>query len=139
MYPIKQSATITVPFFAHDAAGSAVIGIADGSFTKRISKNGAAFNAMTVTMTELENGWYSIPLSILHSDTLGVLSITFTSGAAKQVNLQFRVESKLNEDLNDIDVDAIWSKPLIELIDTTTIGGYIAKKLISVAKFLALK
>ena len=43
MYPIKQSTAITIPFFVHDASGDAVTGLTDGSFTKRISKNGAAF------------------------------------------------------------------------------------------------
>jgi hypothetical protein len=102
MYPIKQSTAITVPFFVHDASGDAVTGLTDGTFTKRISKNGAAWGAMTVTISEMENGWYSIPLSTSHSDTLGLLSITFTNASAKQVNLQFRVEAKLVDDLNDI-------------------------------------
>lgn len=113
MYPIKQSTAITVPFFVHDASGDAVTGLTDGSFTKRISKNGAAFGAMTVTISEMENGWYSIPLSTSHSDTLGILSITFTNAGAKQVNLQWRVEARTLDDLafptstgNSIDVTA---------------------------------
>lgn len=99
MYPIKQSTAITVPFFVHDAAGDGVASLTDGSFTKRISKNGGAFGAMTVTITELENGWYSIPLGTGHSDTTGLLSITFTNAGAKQVNLQFRVDARLPDDL----------------------------------------
>jgi hypothetical protein len=95
MFDLKQSTTITVPFFLHDAAGDAVAGKVDGDFTKRISKNGGAFAAMTVTITELENGWYSMPLSTSHSDTAGALSITFTVSGAKQVNLQFRVYSEI--------------------------------------------
>lgn len=95
MYTIKQSAAETVPFFVHDGNGDGVTGLTDGSFTKRISKNGAAFGAMTVTITEMENGWYSIPLSTTHSNTLGLLSITFTNAGAKQVNLQWRVEANL--------------------------------------------
>jgi hypothetical protein len=99
MYHIKQSASIDLAFFAHDVAGDAVTGMVDGGFTKRISKNGAAFGAMTVTITEAENGWYFFTLSASHSDTLGVLSITFTNAACKQVNLQFRVE-ETNLDVN---------------------------------------
>jgi len=99
MWPIKQSTAITVPFFVHDANGDAVLSLTDGSFTKRISKNGAAFGAMTVTITELENGWYSIPLSTAHSDTLGLLSILFTNAGAKQVNLQGRVSVRIPDDL----------------------------------------
>ncbi len=99
MYPVKVSTALTVPVFAHDVNGDAVTGLTDGSFTKRISKNGAAFAAMTVTITELENGWYSIPLSSSHTDTLGLLSITFTNGGAKQINLQFRVHARIPDDL----------------------------------------
>lgn len=99
MYPILQSTAVTIPFFVHDEAGDAVTGLTNGSFTKRISKAGAAFGAMTVTITELENGWYSIPLSSSHSDTLAILSITFTNAGAKQVNLQFRVEANILDTL----------------------------------------
>lgn len=102
MYPVKQSTALTVPVFAHDANGDAVTGMVDGGFTKRISKNGAAFGAMTVTITEMENGWYSVPLSTSHTDTLGLLSITFTNASCKQVNLQLRVTAKLIDDLNDV-------------------------------------
>ena len=102
MYPIKQSTAITVPFYVHDANGDAVTGLTDGSFTKRISKGSAAFGAMTVTITEMENGWYSIPLSTSHSDTLDILTILFTNAGAKQVNLQFRVTAKLIDNLNDL-------------------------------------
>ncbi|MCK5613528.1 hypothetical protein KAR91_67280 [Candidatus Pacearchaeota archaeon] len=110
MYTIKQSTAITVPFFVHDASGDPVTGLVDGGFTlKRISKNGAAFGAMTVTITEMENGWYSIPLSTSHSDTLGLLSLTFQGASGKQVNLQWRVEAKLVDDLNDLAQSAILS------------------------------
>lgn len=102
MYEVKQSTALTLPFFVHDVSGDAVTGLVDAGFTKRISKNGAAFAAMTVTITEMENGWYSIPLSVAHSDTLGLLTIVFTHGSSKQINLQFRVEAKLIDDLNDI-------------------------------------
>ena len=99
MYPLKIATAITIPFFAHDVNGDAVTGLVDGDFTKRISKNGAAFGAMTVTITEMENGWYSLPVGTGHSDTLGVLSMTFTSATIKQVNLQFRVHARINDDL----------------------------------------
>ena len=77
MYPLKQSAAITIPVFVHDVNGDAVTGLVDGGFTKRISKNGAAFAAMTVTITEQENGWYTLPLSAAHTDTLGAAPRSF--------------------------------------------------------------
>jgi hypothetical protein len=102
MYDIKEDTAVTIPVFGHDANGDAVTGMVDGGFTKRISKNGGAFGAMTVTITEMENGWYSVPLSASHTDTAGVLSITFTNASCKQINLQFRVSTKLVDDLNDV-------------------------------------
>jgi hypothetical protein len=99
MYPIKQSTAITVPFFVHDVSGDAVTGLVDAGFTKRISKNGGAFAAMTVTITEMENGFYSFPLSASHSDTNGILTILFTHASAKQINLQYRVSARLPDDL----------------------------------------
>lgn len=99
MYPVKQSTALTVPFFAFDSNGDGVTGIADGSWTKRISKGGGAFSAMTVTITEMENGWYSLPISSSHSDTLEVLSISLSASGAKRVNLQFRVHARVPDDL----------------------------------------
>jgi hypothetical protein len=100
MYPVKQSTALTVPVFAHDANGDAVTGLVDAGFTKRISKNGAAFAAMTVTITEMENGWYSVPLSTTHTNTTGVLSITLTHASCKQINIQLRVHANLLDDLS---------------------------------------
>lgn len=99
MFPLKQSTSITVPFFCHDVDGDAVTGLTDGGFTKRISKNGGAFAAMTVTIAEMENGWYSLTLTTTHSNTLGILTITLTNAGCKQVNLQFRVHGDLFDDL----------------------------------------
>lgn len=100
MYEVKNSTSLAVAFFAHDVNGDAVTGIADGSWTnKRISKNGAAFAAMTVTVTEMERGFYSFTLSSSHTDTNGVLSVIFTSSTSKQVNLQWRVATLITDDL----------------------------------------
>ena len=127
MFPLKQSTAITVPIFVHDESGDAVTGISNAQFTtKRISKNGAAFGAMTVTITEMENGWYSVPIGTGHSDTLGLLSITFDSTAGKQVNLQLRVESKLNADLNDVAATDIVSSGAI----TTLTGSVVSVDLV---------
>jgi hypothetical protein len=99
MYDIKQSTALTVPIFAHDVNGDAVNSIADGAWTKRISKGSGAWAAMTVTITFTENGWYSVPLSTAHTDTNGILSMTFTASGVKQVNLQYRVQTNINDDI----------------------------------------
>jgi len=36
-------------------------------------------------------------------------------------------------------VETIWDKPISSMTDSTTVGGYIAKKLLSVSKFIGLK
>ncbi len=100
MFALKQSTAITVPFFAHDANGDGVTGIVNASWNKRISKNGAAFGDMTVTITEAENGWYFLSLSTAHTDTLGFLAISLSAAAAKRVNLLFRVDLRLLDDLS---------------------------------------
>jgi len=121
MYPVKQSTALTIPVFAHDANGDAVTGLVDGGFTKRISKNGGAFGAMTVTITEMENGFYSLPLGTGHTDTTGVLTIILTHGSAKQINIQVRVFAKLIDDLNDVAATDIVSAGAI-----TTSGGAVS-------------
>ena len=119
MYEIKQSTAETVPFFVHDSAGDAVTGLTDVSFTKRISKGSGSMGAMTVTISEDENGWYTIPLSTSHSDTAGLLTITFTNAGAKQVNLQWRVEARLVDDLNNFDATSD-DVAVVTLVTTTT-------------------
>ena len=99
MYVLKQNTAITVPIFCHDADGDAVTGLVNAGFTKRISKNGGAFAAMTVTITEMENGWYSCPVSATHSNTLGILTVLLTHASCKQVNLQFRVSARIMDNL----------------------------------------
>jgi hypothetical protein len=99
MYPLKISTAVTLPIFAFDSNGDPVTGKVDGNWTKRISKNGGAFAAMTVTITEMENGLYSVPLSTAHTDTAGILTVTLSATGVKQVNLQFRVFSATTDDL----------------------------------------
>lgn len=98
MFPLKQSTAIDWPFYAHDISGKPVTGMVNAGFTKRISKDGAAFGAMAVTITELENGWYSLPVSTSHTDTLGLLSMTFQNASCEQINLQVRIGHRLPED-----------------------------------------
>jgi hypothetical protein len=113
VFDLKQSTAITIPFFAHDGNGDGVPAIADGSWTKRISKNGGAWAAMTVTITEGENGWYFLPIGTGHSDTLGFLAVSLSAAACKRVNLMWRVSANLIDDVAayvDTEVAAIKAK-----------------------------
>ena len=125
MYPIRQSAAETVPFFAFDANGDGVTGLVDGGFTKRISKGSGAFAAMTVTITEMENGWYSFPLSSSHSDTLGLLTISLSHASIKRVNLQWRVSART--------LDELASPTNITAGTITTVSGNVTGEVGSVA------
>lgn len=98
MYPVKQSTALAITFFAHDAAGDPVTGLLDAGFTKRISKGAGSFAAMTVTITEMEGGWYGMTLSTDHTNTLGVLTIYLTHSSCEQVNLQYRVTARIHDD-----------------------------------------
>lgn len=114
MYPLKQSTALDVLFFAHDANGDPITGKVNGDWSaKKLSKNGAAFAAITNTVTEREGGWYHIQLSTTDTDTLGILTLFLTAAGVKQVNLQYRVTARIHDDLaypatsgRSIDVDA---------------------------------
>ena len=102
MYPLRQNVALDVLFFAHDVNGDAVLGKINGDWTKNISKDGGAFGTMTVTITERAGGWYHLPISTAHSDTLGILTIYLVAGGVKQVNLQMRVHSRLTDESVDV-------------------------------------
>jgi hypothetical protein len=113
VFPCKQSTSLDVVVFAFDASGDGVTGKVDGDWTKRISKGGAAFAAMTVTVSERENGFYALTLSSSHTDTLGVLTVSLSATGVKRVNLQWRVHARVPDDLaypatsgRSMDVDA---------------------------------
>lgn len=100
MSDLKQSVAINIPFWAGDASGVAVLGKVTGDWTKRISKNGAAFAAMTVVVTEMENGWYQAALDTGHTDTLGFLAVTLKATGVLQINERHRVTANLLDDLS---------------------------------------
>jgi hypothetical protein len=98
MYPLKRNTAINIPFFAFDSNGNPVTGKVTGDWTKRISKGGGAFAALTATITEMEGGWYSLALTGAHTDTLGLLTVYLTCTGVLQVNLQVRVFTEIPDD-----------------------------------------
>lgn len=135
MYPVKKDTALDVLFFAHDANGDPVTGKVNGDWTKRISKNGAAFGAMTVTITEAENGWYSLPLSTSHTDTAGVLTLTFTATGVKQVNLQYRVTTRISDDIPT----AVENADTLLKRDWTSVTGEAARSVLNALRILRNK
>jgi len=101
MYPMKQNTAESIPVFVHDVTGAPVTGLVDGDFTKRISKASGAFAAMTVTISEMERGFYDCPVSAAHTDTKGILTIVLDPGGtlgAQQAQIQIRVDARLADD-----------------------------------------
>lgn len=110
---IKQSTAWDFSFYARDANGDAVTGLLDAGFTKRIKKHAGSWAALTITITEEENGWYKAQLSTSHTDTLGTLLVTFKHASCKQINCEWIVKVRLLQDLafpntsgRGMDVDA---------------------------------
>lgn len=135
MFQLKQSTAVDLLFFAHDANGDAVTGKVTGDWTKRISKNGAAFGAMTVTVTERELGWYALTASTSHTDTLGLLTLTFTATGVKQVNLQYMISARLIDDIPTAveNADALLKR------DWTSVTGEAARSVLNALRVLRNK
>jgi hypothetical protein len=93
MIIIPQSSSRQVTFFVEDSTGAPVTGKVSGDFTKFISKNGGAFASMTVTVSELAGGWYTMTMSTTHTNTVGPLAVYMTASGAMQTNLLWQVEA----------------------------------------------
>jgi hypothetical protein len=127
MFLLKQSTAMDLCFFAHDGSGDPVTGKVNGDWTKRIKKAGGSFGAMTATITELENGWYALPVSTSHSDTLGLLTMSLLATGVKQVNLQYMISARLVDDVpaaND-NADALLKR------DWTSVSGEAARSVLN--------
>lgn len=98
---LKQSTSAARSFVAIDSTGAAVTGVADGSWTKKIAKNGGALGSMTVTITEDAFGRYTYTLSTSHTDTIGELHLQFQASGVvgNMVNERFDVEANKTDDI----------------------------------------
>jgi hypothetical protein len=88
---LSINTAIDISFPLVDASGAPVTGKVSGDFTKRIKKEGGAWGAMTVTITEEEHGRYTLAVTGSHSDTAGVLNVTLVCSGALNVYFQWRV------------------------------------------------
>ena len=71
----NTAATIVLLLVSDDNGIDGMEGLA-GSITVKMSKNGSSLSPVTVTLTELGDGWYTFSLSESHTDTIGPLIIT---------------------------------------------------------------
>lgn len=65
------------------------------TLTITASKNGAAFAAISPTVTELATGWYNVALTASHTDTLGDLLLHMTSTGADPADMREQVVTAL--------------------------------------------
>ena len=83
---LKQSATANVMVFM-SASSDHVTGLAGLTLTITASKNGGAFASISPVVTDRGSGWYSLALTVAHTDTLGdfVLHVTATNADASDM------------------------------------------------------
>jgi hypothetical protein len=81
MRKLKQSTACALMLFMTDAADH-IAGKTGLTLTITASKAGAAFAAITPTVTERGSGWYSLALTTAHTDTLGDLALHVTAASA---------------------------------------------------------
>ena len=91
---LKQSTALDKMVFMTDSADH-LAGKTGLTLTITASKNGAAFASISPTVTERGNGWYSIALTLSHTDTLGDLALHVTGTAADPSDLVWQVVSGL--------------------------------------------
>lgn len=106
MYELVQNTATTLRFFASDVNGDPVTGKVDTDWTKRIGKHATAWAALSTTVTEEENGWYSFNLASTDPSLIGILSLTFIATGVKNVNLQYQV-TKYADHLTEVAADGI--------------------------------
>lgn len=91
---VKQNAAYNLTVFMTDAVDhvSAKTGL---TLTITASKDGAAFGAITPTVTELANGWYKLALTASHTDTVGDLALHVTGSGADPTDLVLQVRANV--------------------------------------------
>jgi hypothetical protein len=94
---IKQSTTRNLMVFLTDSTDH-VTGLTGATLTIALSKNGAAFGAITPVVTERGDGWYSLAMTTSHTDTLGDLVLHITAASADPIDLREQVFALLPGD-----------------------------------------
>lgn len=87
---LKQSTARNLTVLMVDSADH-VTGKTGLTLTITASKNGAAFAAITPTVTELATGWYSLALTTTHTNTVGDLDLHITGTGADPTDVLMQV------------------------------------------------
>lgn len=90
---LKQNtaANVCVLMVLSNDRASPASSFSSGDLTIKISKNGGSFSTISVTAVNLGNGWYSIPLTISHTDTLGELLLHVEANTADPYDEKYLV------------------------------------------------
>jgi hypothetical protein len=91
MRKIRQNTSKNVMLLLVEAT-SHITGLPGATLTITSSKDGLAFAAITPTVTDLGNGWYSLALTSAHTDTLGDLALHVTATSADPADLVLLIE-----------------------------------------------
>jgi len=94
---LKQSTARNLMVFLTDSTDH-VTGLTGATLTISLSKNGAAFGAITPVVTERGDGWYSLAMTTSHTDTLGDLVLHITAASADPIDLREQVFALLPGD-----------------------------------------
>lgn len=73
------------------SAANHISGLAGLTLTINLSKDGAAFSAISPAVTDRGNGWYSLALTAGMTDTLGDFVLNITGAAADPTDLTWEV------------------------------------------------
>ena len=87
----KQNDTSKAIVFLLVSSSDHVSPVTGATPTVTISKNGAAFAAVSGTVAEVGNGWYKLTPAATDVDTLGPLLIHATATGADPVDLDYQV------------------------------------------------
>ena len=98
---LKQSTAANLPVLMVGSADH-ITGLTGATLTITASKNGAAFSAITPTVTELANGWYSLALTAAHTDTAGALALHVTTASADPADVLAQVGLPATPSVSDI-------------------------------------
>ena len=94
---LKQSTARNLMVFLTDSTDH-VTGLTGATLTISLSKDGAAFGAITPVVTERGDGWYSLAMTTSHTDTLGDLVLHITAASADPIDLREQVFALLPGD-----------------------------------------
>jgi hypothetical protein len=151
--PIDETAGTSIPFYAFLQNGwrikpqesSHTLHVSDGVLL--VSGGGDPFVDTDGAYNVRVN--YSQPVQAVTVSTSGgnvtLSQIESSLVLSKEATLNAKF-AQMQSILNSINIptssqnaDAVWGKPISDMTDKTTIGGYISKVLLSVPKFLGLK